>query len=238
MFLLPLYSSYGVSVWYPTYVNIITSNEEQVRFDAKCQQNVTEFDITSFRSFCGCNGTVFHDLTISDVRLQSWSVEGAIFSNVTFSNVTFDNVVINSSLFVSKSSFHKCLFNSTKLSQLTWSEVALESTSLSSSVICDLQGADVNLDSPLVVQNTTINGKLFPNETEISNSSILLVDDGANSTCDGELVGMEIECRKPDTFKVYRDSFFVSASALPGNIASAIAVYFLRRNYWLGKCTS
>lgn len=224
-----------MSLWYPTYVNIITDKQEQALFDAKCQQNVTYFDSGAFHSYCGCNGTAFQDFTISDVRLESWMVGGATFSNVSFVNVTFDDVVINGTQFVDNCEFHKCSLNNTKFVQLSWNDVSLESIYLSSSAICDLTGRNVTLLNSLSVYNTSINGRTFSNLTTIEDSSDLLLANGANSTCDGDVLDAEVNCRKPDSFKVYRDSFFVSASALPGNIASAIAVYFFRRNYWLGR---
>ena len=226
-----------MSLWYPTYVTIITDKQEQASFDAKCQINFTNFEPGAFRSYCGCNASVFEDVVISDVHLDSWMVGGATFSNVTFKNVTFDNVLINSSQFVHNCAFQKCSLNNSKFVQLSWNDVSLDTVFMSSSDVCDLQGVNVSLTNPLVVYNTSINGRLYSNQTSIVDSADLLIDNATNSTCgDSVLEDFDhIICRTPDSFKVYRDSFFVSASALPGNIASAIAVYFLRRNYWLGK---
>lgn len=162
-------------------------------------------------------------------------VGGATFSNVTFDNVTFDDVIIrDGSQFVDNCAFHRCTFNNSKLVRLTWNELTLDSLRILSSSICDLRGQDVHLTSPMIVYNTSINRNYF-NMTSITNSSEIFIEDGANTTCNVDQLNSVIECRKPDSFGLYRDSFFVSASALPGNIASAIAVYFLRRNYWLGE---
>ena len=232
------HSSYGVSLWYPTYVGKITDQQEQDLLNKKCQTNVTDFDPASFQSYCGCNDTAFRDFTVSNVHIQSWTIGRATFSNVTFSNVTFDDVIIrNHSQFIDSCKFHNCTFNNSKLARLTWNEVSINSVHILSSDVCDLRGMDVTLTPYLTVYNTSINGNHI-NNTHIVNSSDILVEgvDGTNSTCkSGDLTKSTLECRKHDSFALYRDSFFVSASALPGNIASAIAVYFLRRNYWLGK---
>ena len=230
-------SSYGVSVWYPTYVSEITSQRDKALLDEKCRQNVTDLDIGSLQSYCDCNDTVFHDSVISDARLQSWMVGGVTFSNMTFTNVIFDNVVMSSSLFMNNCTFRNSTLKDSKFVKLTWREVSLESLSMSSSVVCGLQGLNVSLDDSVAVYNTSINGVPFNETSNISSSHFLeLLDTSTNSTCSSALLDSKIDCQKPDSFAVYRDSFFVSASALPGNIASAIAVYFLRRNYWLGKC--
>lgn len=236
-----LHSSYGVSLWYPTYVGKITDQQEQDLLNKKCQTNVTDFDPASFQSYCGCNDSVFQDFTVSNVHIQSWMIGRATFSNVTFSNVTFDNVIIrNHSQFIDSCEFHNCTFNHSKFIKLAWNKVNVSYVQIRSSDVCDLHGVDVTLTPDLIVFNTSINGK-YLRRTNIVDSSDILVENinGTNSTCtNSDLSKSMLECRKPDSFALYRDSFFVSASALPGNIASAIAVYFLRRNYWLGKTST
>ena len=227
-----------MSLWYPTYVDEITKDQELHIRNEKCQTNVTDFDPSLFQSYCGCNSTVFQDFTVSNVDIHSWMIGRATFSNITFSNVTFDDVIIrNQSQFIDSCEFHNCTFKNSKFVQLTWNEVNIESVHIQSSEICDLRGMDVILTPSLVVYNSSINGNYF-NNTSIVKSSDVLMENGANSTCNIDHLSSILECRIPDSFALYRDSFFVSASALPGNIASAIAVYFFRRNYWLGKtCT-
>ena len=236
-----LYSSYGVSVWYPTYVSDITDHRDRAQFEEKCQQNVTDFgNIDSFHSYCGCNLTIFQDFTISNAHLESWMVGKATFSNVTFNNVTFNNVIINSSQFIDNCVFRNSVVKNSKFVNLNWDGVSLESLNISSSFICDLRGNNETMSLPMLLYlyNTSLNGGRPLNQTtNITSPSELLINPGVNSTtCDKNLLESKIDCEIPDSFTVYRDSFFISASALPGNIASAIAVYFLRRNYWLGKC--
>ena len=62
---------------------------------------------------------------------------------------------------------------------------------------------------------------------------VVRVLEGNNTSCAGrEKVECEVE---EEEDKVYRDLFLISFAATPGNIASAIAVYFMRRNYWMGQ---
>jgi hypothetical protein len=230
-----------VSVWYPTYVSDITTNRDRVRFEEKCQQNVTDIGIASLRGYCGCNFTVFQDLSFSNTHLDSWMVGQATFSNVTFENVTFDNIVINSSRFIDNCVFRNSVVKNSKFVQLSWEGISLEGLNVSSSFICDLRGSNMTMSTnhPMILYNTTLNGN-FTNLTSvtITDPSELVLARDSNSTCDQELLESTIDCEMSDSFTVYRDSFFVSASALPGNIASAIAVYFLTRKYWLGEFCS
>ena len=227
-----------MSVWYPTYVGEITGRRDSALFEEKCQQNVTEFlDVHTIHGYCGCSRTVFQDFTISGVHLESWMVSEATFSNITFENVTFNNVIIDSTQFIDNCVFRNSVVKNSKFVQLYWDGVSLESLNVSSSFVCDLHGNNLTMTHPMVLYNTSLNGGPL-NTTSIARPSELLVDlSGSNrTTCDGKLLESKIDCEMEDSFALYRDSFFVSASALPGNIASAIAVYFLRRNYWLGEC--
>ena len=225
-----------MTVWYPTYVSDITSSRDQALLEEKCQQNVTDVNnMASLRGYCSCNFTVFQDFTISNAHINSWMVGQATFSNVTFENVTFDNVVINSSQFINNCMFRNSVVKNSKFVKLTWEGVSLESLNILSSTVCDLHGRNLTMPSPVILYNTTLNGN-FTNLTNITDPSQLLADPHDNSSmCDKDLLESKIDCEISDSFTVYRDSFFISASALPGNIASAIAVYFLRRNYWLGE---
>ena len=169
---------------------------------------------------------------ISNTHLDSWIVQQAIFRNVTFDNVTFNDVVIKNSLFSDDCVFQTSVVKNSKFVQLNWDDISVDSLSVSSSSICDLQGS--NISTSMKVHDTSINGRWY-DDADITDPSELVVEPDANSTCSKEELDSTINCEQLDSFAVYRDSFFISASALPGNVASAIAVYFFRRNYWLGN---
>ena len=68
----------------------------------------------------------------------------------------------------------------------------------------------------------------------LSGEVVTSLTEGVNSSCEG-VSGEEVECEEgEESGRLYRDLFLVAAAASPGNIASAIAVYFMRRNYWMG----
>ena len=71
------------------------------------------------------------------------------------------------------------------------------------------------------------------NDHNVSDEMVTMTE-GGNVSCDGvKDVKVECEALNEDT-SLYRDLFIVAAAAVPGNIASAIAVFFMRRNYWMG----
>ena len=222
-------SSFGVMLWFPTYVGEITTQQKQAMFDANCRQIVNHFTSESLPSYCGCKNTTFQNTLITGVRLESWMVSDAIFNNVTFRNVTFGNVIINGSLFMNNCAFHNCTIENSQFMRITWTNVSELSLNVSSSVLCDLHG--LNESDTLIVKNSSLNGIIF-NQTTIVNGSIF---NSNSTTCKNQVTDSSINCNQSDISTVYRDSFFISAATLPGYIVSAVAVYLLRRNYWLGE---
>ena len=225
-------SSYGVMLWFPTYVGEITTEQKQAAFDANCRQIVSHFNTETLKSYCSCKNTTFRDAVISGTRLQSWMISNVIFSNVTFREVIFDNIVINGSLFVNNCAFHNCTIENSQFLRITWTNVFELSLNVSSSTLCDLHG--LSETDKLIVKNTTLNGITF-NETTIVNGSTF--NDNNTTTCKNQVTNLDIHCDQSDISTVYRDSFIISAATLPGYVVSAVAVYLFRRNYWLGKLT-
>ena len=226
------YSAFGVMLWFPTYVGEITTEQKQAAFDANCRQIVSHFNTETLKSYCSCKNTTFRDAIISGTRLQSWMIGDVIFSNVTFRDVIFDNVIINGSLFADNCAFHNCTIENSQFLRITWTNVFELSLNVSSSTLCNLHG--LNETDKLTVKNTTLNGITF-NETTIVNGSIF--NDNNATMCKNQVTNFDINCDQSDISTVYRDSFIISAATLPGYVVSAIAVYLLRRNYWLGKLT-
>ena len=88
-------------------------------------------------------------------------------------------------------------------------------------------------EDAVTLENVTFNSKWFESHNFNISTLWTILGSEVDSTCSDDLYNNVIS--KSDDFCVYRDSFLVAASALPRNIASAFAVYFLRRNYCLGK---
>lgn len=226
------FGSYGVALWYPSYVDIVTTNQEEARREAFCQQEVTaSTQDYPLQEFCGCQGTEFSGAVFRDEAVKNWTISNATFTNTQFTGVNMSEAVFLNSTFVNVS-FHNVLVERSFVLHCSWSEVSASGTLLQASQLCGLELINSDL-SELSLANVTVNSVLVGLYQQ-TNTSLLeeLLDSPSNQSCD-ERDLPPVVCREPDSFKVYRDSFFVSASALPGNIASAIAVYYLTRKYWL-----
>ncbi len=169
---------------------------------------------------------MFDDAIIRDIELKEWQINDVLLSNITFINVTFEEVLFNTTTLVN-CNFQDCRFKNLHFKDSYLENIDMANIEIELKSACLLSNAstgEVNL------ANITFNGTQF-------NAGLTNV-----SQLQGYLDGLSLEgCTKfevlckSDDFRIYRDSFFVSASALPGNIASAIAVYFMWRNVWLGK---
>lgn len=167
-----------------------------------------------------------------DTQLHNFKVDDVLFNNVSFVNVNFKSVVFNRTEFVnchfSESNFSEALFNATY-----FNGVVLDSVSIESSSLCSMNGTAVEVEDYVSLQDVDINGNMVASDIFNSTAFSMQVLHQVSGECPKKSY-KQISCKPPDS-KVYRDSFIITASAFPGNIASAIAVYFFRRNYWMGK---
>ena len=234
-----------MTLWYPTYVSEINIQKDKVEFDNFCSKNVTDINSTTLPDYCGCNGTVFHDSIISDVHLEKWNVSDVVLNNVTFERVNFSDVSFTNTDFVSGSSFIDCNFHHSQILNSFLDNFTFDSLSLFDSRLCGTTATNITVRNSLTISNTSINSYQNSTPTVVleGNSSFFMdllefkyVNISNDSCATGDVNEWPIQCLlKEDDFRVYRDSFFISASALPGNIVSAVAVYFFTRKYWLGK---
>lgn len=184
------------------------------------------------KAFCGCRSTVFTGFAVNHMELQNFKINNVVFQDITFRNVSFDTVVFNGTEFVDCQflgcNFTKTWFNATYFK----SDVVFDSVSLRSSSMCPLNGSEVQVKNFMTLYGVDIGGTFVENGT-FNETFLDAALDMSSEECD--MKGHEeINCNPPD-YRVYRDSFFISASGLPGNIVSAFAVYFFPRNYWLGE---
>lgn len=224
-----IYRSYGITLWYPTYVDDLTTKKDADDLQKFCNKTTNFSPTDKVISYCGCSSSVFQDTVISHQQLEKWRINNVLFTNVTFLNVTFDYVLFNSTEFREckflNSTFTRLFFNATNFNDVQFESVNIVPTSL-----CLFSNKS---EGAVTLENVTINGRMA--ESRHFNISELwtFLEPEVNSTC-SENQYADIMCRSDD-FRVYRDSFIVSGSAIPGVLVSATAVYFLRRNYWLGK---
>ena len=203
-----------------------------MEFEQRCNRTITSLPngTQSLQEYDDCNNTIFEDMTIEFFNLSNWRITRTTFSNIAFYEVNFTNVTFRDCRF-RNCSIQDARFDSTSFLNSTWEGVHLESVSLTSSEICGLVAQNVTVQEFIIISDVDINGQDDLNTTNPT-LFLQLVESGENATCEKSVD----PCEAVQDNRVYRDNFFVAASALPGNLASAVAVYFLRRNYWLGEC--
>lgn len=171
---------------------------------------------------------------MNDTQLQHFKINDVTFYNVSFNNVSFDSVIFNGTEFIdcqfSESRFSRTLFNATDFNRVEFDSVSLQYSS-----ICPLNYLDVEVRNFMSMYKVSVGGNMVENRTFNGTSPFDgRVLNASLEGCELEDKHEEIKCDPPKS-TLYRDSFIISASGIPGNIASAFAVYFFPRNYWLGE---
>ena len=221
-----------MTLWFPTYITQLTEAKRAEDFREMCNVTVQE---DTLERFCGCSNTMFANFALEDTQLKDLMLGDVIFSNVSFRNVSFDTVLFSGTEFVncefSESNFTRTLFKGTDFNHVLFNSVSIRLSSM-----CPLNSTGVvDVTNLWTHQNVNISGHRVDNRTFDTDSFARAVNAAESiGVCDLQVEYEDVICTAPDS-RVYRDSFFVSASAFPGNIASAFAVYFFPRNYWLGE---
>ena len=215
--MLPTPRSYGVTLWFPSYVEQIITARETREF---CSGNASSDAVLP--QYCGCEGTIFRGQQFSNMDLSGFKLSDSKFLNVTFSNVTFSDMDLEDCTFTAcvldNVTFEsRCLFKRVK-----WNQTVFSGVNVSGLSVCNGSSSDV-----------VVGGEENSGSGEGGRLELVNLLEGGNSTCSD----MEVKCKKKkkENKNIYRDLFLVSGATFPGNVASAIAVYFLRRNYWLGN---
>ena len=220
---LSLCRGYGVSLWYPTYVEQINERADVDRFyGASCNNTISGLILGSEEliRLRRCSSTSFKNVTFDHITFTDWTfadslLERSIFDSCVFNDVTFQKVNTTSALFVNGSG----------------TAVLFDTTVLHSTGFCGLSVSNFTMVGSLVT-DVTVNGRPVSNQTSLLKA--LREGFPPPSPCSAPSVGSPYTT-KVDKYQVYEESFYIAGSALPGNILSAFAVYFLRRNYWLGQ---
>ena len=185
--------------------------------------------VPEIRSVCDCSSTSFEDAVISNMELKNWQINDVLLNNITFSNVSFEDVLFNNTNFDS-CKFQNCTFESLHFQDVFFDSMTLENVSIELGSSCLFSNSS---SGEISLTDVSMNGsELAPGTISASQLQAYLDEFSLKKKCLGP--EFDVICRSDD-FRIYRDSFFVSASALPGNLASAIAVYLMWRNVWLGK---
>ena len=199
----------------------VTEAESDRHFTAFCHAEADPN--ASLSDYCDCEGANFTGQHFSNVNLTSFNLTNSAFRNVTFTNVTFSNVslescnftgcVLDNVSFESRSTFH----------DVNWDQMTFNRVNVSGLSVCN--------GSVSESVESVGDGEGGSGEGDIGELGTVLLGE-TSASCED----VEVECEgREKGSHVYRDLFLVSGSAFPGNIASAIAVYFMRRNYWMGR---
>ncbi len=215
-------------LWYPTYVSEINHKNDQGKLDKLCNETVLS-SAAEINSICNCKATVFEDAVIRDIELKEWQINDVLLNNITFINVTFNEVLFDSTT-IRDCSFHNSTFTKLHFKAAFLDNLRLENVVIKPSSSCLFSNGSTGA---FTMTNVSI-GNTRLQEHGIINASKLQnhLNNFTSRDCKGP--NFIVQCNSDD-FRLYRDSFLVSVSAFPGNVASAIAVYVMRRNIWLGK---
>lgn len=169
--------------------------------------------------YCGCEGATFRGQHFSNMDLTGFKLSSSDFLNVTFNNVTFSDVYLEDCNFTSCVLDNVTFESRCSFKRVNWNQTVFSGVNVSGLSVCN--------------GSVVVGGEENSGSGEGVSVELVNVLEGVNSTC-GDV---EVECKekKRSNKNIYRDLFLVSGAAFPGNVASAIAVYFLRRNYWLGN---
>lgn len=232
-----VHRSYGVTLWYPSYVGII--NQQQL-----CRKKISTNQTgnsDSLQELCGCADTAFHNITVRNLELTTWSLEKATFTDVFFLQVNFSRVELTSSTFVN-CTFKDVHFKSALFNNISWKNVTLDNMLIESTKICSchIAGASIEDGSSLIMRDVLMGEKELLEEY-VNDSTFAQLAPSAEASCPSSSeIGrnINVECESLEDYKIYRDNFIIAASATPGMIMSSIAVYFFRRNLWMGTSLS
>lgn len=112
---------------------------------------------------------------------------------------------------------------------------SLTDATVKNSMFCGVYADQTLSVQNVTIVNVTVNGRNVSDSTTFVNSLVNSSVGCSEEVAENIKNSFEFDCpeEEEDDDRVYRDNFIISASALPGNIVSAIAVYFLRRNGWV-----
>ena len=228
-----MHSYFGIVLWYPSYVGLI--NQQKL-----CHQTISTGEAVTYdlQSLCGCTETTFDNITISDVELTNWSLKKATFNNVHFVNVNFTKVELTSSTFLN-CTFECINFKEVYLDEVRWEKLSLDHVYFDTVKICSsyLLECTVENGRSITMRNVLVGRKEIVGMEQLNDSTFALLTPSSNVSCPSHSdVGgdVNVECKSLQDSKIYRNNFIIAASAAPGNIVSAFAVYFFWRNLWMG----
>ena len=211
--------SYGVTLWYPSYVDQLNSRERMAELNELCNQTVANRTLTEtlLTELCPCSSTSYSNAVLDGVSLDSWPVANAtirdtVITNCNFTAAKFDSVLLHNV------SIENTVIEDSVFLRGNWTNIRILNTSFSRVTLCDVYSSEV------VISNSTVDGEIVNN---------VLAQLTSGSDCEETELLINQTCASDDDqicvsslFDDYQNSFFITASTLPGNIVSAFALYF------------
>ena len=230
--------SYGVTFWFPSYIDQLTQNKQATPINAAC--NGTLADTTHLPSdnyLCHCPLTHYSNVTVDKEMINKWWAWNATFTNTSlldghYRRVWFESMIWKEILIRNVTFDQMIFYNSTLKS------VSLVNVTFNNSILCGIS-AEMESLSMQSVQfiDTVINGQ------KMRDSPHDLVQDLFNSSTWNDtycLTNMsspscvEYDISPVDYNTEYFHDFIITSSSLIGVVISSIAVYFLIRSFLLG----
>ena len=232
-----LSSSYGVTLWYPTYVNNLQQQQENATIEKTCNltlanQTVQFEEGYQERLLCNCPLTVYNNITFVNVSIDGgWVLSGGslMSSSILGSNLTalqsegstWTDVQVTDVLFI----------NST-FSSSAWSNVTLQNVQFENSLFCGVNVSDGIKLSGVVMKDCTVNGLNMNTDNDTAIISALQLSTNCSLSSGDTSWCTEPEI-KTDYSAEYLENFIIAASPFPSTIVAAVLVYFFRRSFLL-----
>ena len=239
-----LYRSYGVTFWYPTYIDRLSRESLDTSLeDHNCNHTLFNYTDSNGDSmgtieelFCACPETNFSNITLENVTLNSWwsfdtSVSNLIVRGGSFKEVWFENVSLEEVYFQDVS------FLGIHIANSTWRDVIFSNVTFDNASLCSVT-SEGSVFLSTVFTDGSFNGIPLDGLSSAELQSIFNNQSLTDSSCSGNST-TPTSCfnhqEKVDLRREYFFDFLIAGSAFPGNVVSAIAVYLFRRSFWLGE---
>ena len=221
-----------MTLWYPSYVDQLIQESKEKNFN--CNSNISNIVYNDSALLCNCPSATYHNVTFdlnitspwqqTDSTIADSTISGEYwwvwFYNVTLEGVAFENVVITNGSFVDS----------------TWSDMSFTNATFNNTTFCNITVVNISSFSGTRFIDPTVNGRSL-NGLFSSN----IISDYFAQKCNLHKMDISLpsSCYVADDdvdyFTEYLHDLIISAAALPGNITSAILMYFFIRSFWLCK---
>ena len=197
-------------------------------FNELCNQTVANRTLTEtvLTELCPCMSTSYSNVVLNGVSLNSWpaanaTIRDTVIANGHFTAMKFDSVLLHNV------SIKNAVIEDSVFLQGNWTNIRILNTTFTRVTLCDVYTYDV------VISDSIVDGEMVKDVLAqlTSGSECEEPDLLVNQTCVSD---DSLTCGS-NLFDDYQNSFFITASALPGNIVSAFALYYFWRSLWLGK---